>query len=377
MQSFSFKFHFFHKKVQIQRIKKRRVDFLLNSLSLSSLSSLSSPLSPTRNKIMPLLIVQKTIDGLLTSLFLWRAYPLLYPTDPSPIEAKSSLRNRAIWAENIGLNGGLFWGGMYVVEYLMFPNLRSLNDIPALATFVYYVLWLIPLWCLCIVTNGNLVSEIATHSFKLLKRQSDRDKRVARRSASGSVFNTVARKTGDILYDSFVVYTLFGLVGAVDLIVSSLPWLCQRLGDLCALAGSAPLENLFRTTLADWLPAAGMVVSFVHYCWLYSFWAFNPRWKLEGLTVVQRLKKIECDWAFYFGFGVPLALLTTWNPFFVNIAIYALGFPLLVMLATAATTSLDSTPMKESIIPHIPIFRLSHGVFNLLLSCCKIKKKKN
>jgi hypothetical protein len=326
---------------------------------------------------MPILIVQKFLEGIVTSLFIWRAKPLLYISDPSPTEKNSLSRNRQIWIKNIGLNGILFLGGMYFVEYVVIPNFQTFSDMPKLSTFIYYSMWLIPLWLVAIITNGSLVGEIATHSFKLLKRKSYNNRRPVTAGTSGSIFTAVARKTGDVVYDSFVVYTLCGLVGAVDLVVAVLPWLCQRMADCCSLAGSKPLENLFRTTLAEWLPIIGMLVSFVHYCWLYSFWAFNPRWKLEGLTVVQRLKKIECDWAFYFGFGVPLGLLTTWNSFFVNIAIYALGFPLLVMLATTATTSPNLIPMKGSILPHIPIFRLSHGVFHLLISGCKIKKRNN
>ena len=301
---------------------------------------------------MPFLIASKFLSGLVTALFVWNASPLLYASDPSPTENKWLSRNRAVWVENIGLNGGLFLGGMSFVEYVVFPVFERFDEVPLLASVLYYCFWLTPLWCLCIVTNGNLVGEIAAHSFKLLKRKNTNE--APARSKSGSVFSAVARKAGDILYDSFVVYTLFGLCGAVDFVVMALPGCCHFVADLCALTGSKPLENIFRTYLAVWLPAVGMVVSFVHYCWLYSFWAFNPRWKLEGLTVVQRLKKIESDWSYYFGFGVPLALLTTWNAFFYNIALYALLFPLLVMLATAATTSPTASPMKGSILPHLP-----------------------
>lgn len=320
-----------------------------------------------------MIIISQFINGILTSLFIWNAKPLLFGHNPSPIDKNSMQRNKEIWIENIGLNGFLFLGGMSLVEYVIFPNIQTFNTSPKITNFLYYGLWLLPLWVLCIIRNGNLVSEIAIHSFKLLKRETINSKTKKINSTSGSVFNSVAKKAGDILYDSFVVYTLFGLIGVVDIVVAAMPVLCQRVADVCALAGSEPLEHLWRHTLSEWLPILGMIISFVHYCWLYSFWAFNPRWKLEGLTVVQRLKKIECDWAYYFGFGVPLALLTTWNPFFVNIAIYALGFPLLVMLATAASTSEEAVPMKHSIVPHLPIFRLSHGLFNMLVRCCKIK----
>ena len=324
---------------------------------------------------MPILIVKTFLHGVFSSLAVWRARPLLFSIDdPSPMDQKSLSRNRSIWLENIGLNGGLFLGGMSFVEYVVFPRFRYDENVPVVANCIYYCLWLTPLWCLCIVTNGNLVGEIASHSFKLLKRNNSNNK--PNKNTRGSVFSSVARKAGDILYDSFVVYTLFGLCGAVDIIVMAMPWICQRLADFCLLIGSKPLENLFRTHLAIWLPTISMIASFVHYCWLYSFWAFNPRWKLEGLTVVQRLKKIECDWSYYFGYGVPLALFTTWNSFFYNIAIYALLFPLLVMVATTANTATTSTPMKGSIVPHIPIFRLSHAGFNVLIGCCKTKKNK-
>ena len=122
------------------------------------------------------------------------------------------------------------------------------------------------------------------------------------------------------------------------------------------------MDRLFRHQLSVILPVVGSCISFLYVSWLYSFWAFNARWKSEGIGVVARLRKIETDWAFFLGFGAPLAAATFTNPFFINAAIYSLAFPWLVVVASGANIEVESGAVPS----RIHIFHISKLVFEHL-----------
>jgi hypothetical protein len=351
---------------------------------------------------------------------------------------KTLRRLRCAMRDNVIMNGAVFLCSIFLVEWLVQPGLaRAASGAAArfgvgaaaqafaagFGRFVYCVLWLLPLYLLCLVMNGAHVAEIAEHSFTLLRQESRGAGGAAAAAAAASSVSSAARPRssassagnfcsdkqpeaglgpssaaaaapsfqttaisssssssassasiatapigeflGDVFYDTVVVMTCFGTVGCVDLLTAASPWMCHRLADLCVMAGSAPLDRLFRYQLSAVLPVLGTGVSFVYVCWLYSFWAFNARWKFEGIGIVARLRKIETDWAFYLGFGAPLAAVTFNNPFFINAAVYALAFPWLVILASGADTTVKrgrstTTPSR------IHIFRVSKMAFERL-----------
>ena len=292
------------------------------------------------------------------------------------------------------LNGVIFLLSIFLVERLLFPCLDSaarlaaahlggVDDTDASLEWwlarglvrcayaaVYYGLWLLPMYAICLLTNAHQVAEVAAQSFQLLRRRKQQQQLQQQQQGLGAVLS-------DVLYDTVVPYSCFLMIGGVDLVTGASPWLCGLAADLSAAGGSAPLESFFREQAARVLPVLGTAVSFVYTSWLYSFWAFNARWKLEGVSVVDRLRNIECDWAFYFGFGAPLTACTFFNPFFVNVALYSLGFPWLVVLATAVMVQdgeIREEVGKTSVrrrraaaqYGRLPIFRLSRWSFDAL-----------
>ncbi len=328
-------------------------------------------------------------------------------------ETLSRLR-RAIF-DNLIMNGAVFLCSIFLVEWLVQPGLAYLSSSASafygvgetaqaitagLGQFVYHALWLLPLYLICLVMNGAHVAEIAEHSFKLLRdrghntaaassvpssaRLSNSTSSIATSDSNSSMGfapasaappfpNTsssiaeapIGEFLGDVFYDTVVVMTCFGTVGCVDLVTAASPWICHRVADLCVMVGSEPLDHLFRHQISTVLPILGTSVSFVYVCWLYSFWAFNARWKFEGLGIVARLRKIETDWAFFLGFGAPLAAATFTNPFFINAAVYALAFPWLVILASGADTTVTRNRTTTT-LSRIHIFRVSKIVFERL-----------
>jgi len=84
------------------------------------------------------------------------------------------------------------------------------------------------------------------------------------------------------------------------------------------------------------IPALGGPLCFVHVCWLYSLYSFDYKWDKQGRRLLSRLQYFEERWAYFFGFGFPLASLTAFFPWLVAYGLYALTAPAFIMLAITA-----------------------------------------
>lgn len=309
--------------------------------------------------------------------------------------------------DNLVMNGAIFLASIILVENIIRPLLSMVEEFflqnvgvsrfacdisDHIGLLVYYCLWLLPLYLICLVMNGIHVAEIAERSFQLISLSSsstgsaqskhslsaDRNalsapegspasssSKISSHKASSSTTSVpIGQFLADAFYDTLVVMTCFGIVIFVDILTATSPWVCHMIADLCAFLGSPSVESLFRNQLSIILPAIGTCISFLYMCWLYSFWSFNARWKFQGIGIVERLRRIETDWAYFLGFGAPLAAATFSNTFFINAGVYSLAFPWLIILATCA----DNKHSRRSTSSRLHIFHLSRLVFEKLRS---------
>jgi hypothetical protein len=89
-------------------------------------------------------------------------------------------------------------------------------------------------------------------------------------------------------------------------------------------------------TLVSFLPYIGAPLVFVHLCWMCSLYSFEYKWSLQGWSLEYRLDYFERHWCYLAGFGMPSAALSVMFPRFISSGIFALTFPLFIILAIIA-----------------------------------------
>lgn len=182
------------------------------------------------------------------------------------------------------------------------------------------VTWMIPMYALSIILSLVWYQDIAQGSCVLLGRQP--------RTPKGAMdrWKRFLESVGDEIYRLILV--LLFLVGAklLQLIPGffGIPWL-------------------------------GTAMYSVSCCWTASFYAFEYVWSYIGWTLDERLKFFESRWSYFAGFGTPLTAVTFTLSLFAGAAVYATCFPLLIMLAAAATprSHVDSFRLRMFFVPGI------------------------
>ncbi len=89
--------------------------------------------------------------------------------------------------------------------------------------------------------------------------------------------------------------------------------------------------------LVSFVPLAGSTLSFLHLCLLYSLSSFAYKWEFQNIQLEKRVHDFESNWAYYAGFGMPLALVTVQFPWLVSCGLYTLTAPIYIILAILAS----------------------------------------
>jgi len=87
--------------------------------------------------------------------------------------------------------------------------------------------------------------------------------------------------------------------------------------------------------LAMQLPWAlvGIPLAYALTAWMCAFYCFDYRWVLDGWSLERRIAEFERRWAYMLGFGTPLALVGLTLPLLTSCVVYALVFPVCMVVA--------------------------------------------
>ncbi|KAJ7752007.1 etoposide-induced protein 2.4-domain-containing protein [Mycena metata] len=107
-------------------------------------------------------------------------------------------------------------------------------------------------------------------------------------------------------------------------------------GVLTAIATSAyrvvmVFTSVFVSFALGMIPRIGPLAGFIFLCWIDAF-----VWIARGLSLSGRVRHLEERWAYYLAFGFPAAALCTWGSSLANAVVFALIFPLYIIMAIHA-----------------------------------------
>ncbi|RUS34849.1 etoposide-induced protein 2.4-domain-containing protein [Jimgerdemannia flammicorona] len=118
------------------------------------------------------------------------------------------------------------------------------------------------------------------------------------------------------------------------------------------------------------IPVVGPGVSLLFFTWITAYYCFEYvggcmggrmtlyTWISRGWKLEQRLEYFEEHWAYFAGFGLPLALITFFLSTLVGAGVFAIFFPCYIIMATLALPYPRSGSSRQQFHRFIP-YRLS------------------
>ena len=210
-------------------------------------------------------------------------------------------------AQCLLLNGGIFLSSVLLADYVLTPAFHWLLDVDADAVLsiswlpstlsslllsVFYLVWVYPLYAISFLLNAIWYQDIADQAFLT---------RGHKQHTPAFSFTRWIAAMSEELYRLLLV-TLF----------------------------------LLQLSLVSLLPYVGPALSVLHLCWLYSLYSFEYKWALQGWRLETRLDFFERRWSYFAGFGCPAALLGVLFPRLIASGVFAMAFPMFIILAVIA-----------------------------------------
>ncbi|KAL0585849.1 hypothetical protein ABG067_004383 [Albugo candida] len=216
------------------------------------------------------------------------------------------------------LNGLIFLGSIFFFDQAVIPIIHLFGEllqhffayeathasgfrdrIDGFVFFLYQILWMYPIYCISFILNTIWYQEIADDAYVQMH-------------GKPRITPVV-----DMLRDEMYRAILVGFF-------------------------------LLQTVLSYLIPVIGPALSFIHLSWLYALYCFEYKWSLAGWTLERKLMHLEKNWAYFAGFGSPFTLATFFVPNFVSKGVFALLFPVFLLLAIACDYSTLDTQQSAA-----------------------------
>ncbi|ALC38172.1 CG15626 [Drosophila busckii] len=212
------------------------------------------------------------------------------------------------------LNGGFTWLSIVLFENVLLPTLKfcltifygaQSDTLPyvwswlqPILSLLFGMMWVLPIFMLSKIVSSLWFADIANAAYRV-------------RKGRPQLIPGISKLVADFLF-SMVVQMLF--------LVQSM------------LVNLVPLKYV------------GSSLCFVHLCLLYSLYSFEYKWFNMGWELHRRLTYIEKNWPYFFGFGIPLTVLTNMSSsVIVSSCIFSIFFPLFILSGNEAKPIVDTT----------------------------------
>lgn len=298
------------------------------------------------------------------------------------------------------LNGLLFIGSLLIFDYLLIPLIQYLltvdlttvlqlqqqtvtaaSDASTASTsssafidvtilLFYRCLWLYPIYTISFILSTIWYQDIATHAYDL----EHGGKKGSKSSRKPITFVGWLTSMAEELYRQLLFFTFFIQTEALAVILpSTLQFIISSTKYLPA--SNQPSDATLQL-LQHYSQYVTLAVYCVHLSWYYALYAYDYRFSLQHTPLNARLETFETHWSYYCGFGLPSAVLTLVFPKFFNAGVFALTFPVFLILAIIAPP-IESTNKQhqQSDVPTLPLFKLSKAVNYRLLTAANKRHK--
>lgn len=215
------------------------------------------------------------------------------------------------------LNGGFTWLSIVLFENALLPTLKFCltifygahsETLPVvwgwlhpILSLLFGMMWVLPIFMLSKIVSSLWFADIANAAYRV-------------RKGRPQLIPGISKLVADFLF-SMVVQMLF--------LVQSM------------LVNLVPVKYV------------GSSLCFVHLCLLYSLYSFEYKWFNMGWELHRRLTYIEKNWPYFFGFGIPLTVLTNLSSsVIVSSCIFSIFFPLFILSGNEAKPIVDTTEVS-------------------------------
>ncbi|CAC5390922.1 EI24 [Mytilus coruscus] len=248
-----------------------------------------------------------------------------------------------------GWNGGIFLASILLFNYVLIPVLQWFTElifsssgtevsvwsymVPVLS-WTFSALWILPLFVLSKIVNCFWFQDIADAAY------------------------VKSRGKPQLLYISTLIADM-----SFSLLIQALFLIQSTAASFLPIPMVGTVVGI--STAASFLPIpmVGTVVGIVHMCLLHSLYSFEYKWFNMGWEVHKRLQYIENRWPYFCGFGLPLALVTSFHPSVViSGCLFSILFPLFIVSANEA-----EEPQQNFDFP-LKLFSLVVSISNSLYS---------
>ncbi|KAI9327882.1 etoposide-induced protein 2.4-domain-containing protein [Obelidium mucronatum] len=182
------------------------------------------------------------------------------------------------------------------------PQLHQFNSLSEAWSFwlgaflwkLYYVLWIYPLYVTSFVLNTFWYQAIADRAYEIV---------YGKPTQSPQTYDWFLKRVSTDIYRCLLLLNYIVLTFIAH---SVIPW------------------------------PFGSILSFILFSFLVAFVSFEYKWVQKGWTLEKRIDYFEARSSYFFGFGLPCTVLTFFFPSFISAGIYAVLFPMYIIMANQA-----------------------------------------